>query len=76
MMRLMYQYPAYKLDDIKEINHPELWIKANPNLGITVDYSVYQQDVERAEKAPASRNDIVAKKIWNTRCRLHLFLCI
>ena len=52
----------YKLDDIKEINHPELWVKANPNLGITVDYDVYQQDVERAEKAPASRNDIIAKR--------------
>ena len=52
----------YKLDDIAEVNYPELWLKANPNLGITVDYSVYQQDVERAEKAPAAKNDIMAKR--------------
>lgn len=52
----------YQLDDIEEINHPELWQKANPNLGKTVSYEVYQQDVERAEKAPATRNDILAKR--------------
>lgn len=52
----------YKLDDIKEINDPAMWPKANPNLGKTVTYEVYQQDVERAEKAPASRNDILAKR--------------
>lgn len=52
----------YKLDDIKEVNNPELWIKANPNLGITVKYEVYHRDVERAEKAPAARNDILAKR--------------
>lgn len=52
----------YKLDDIKEINHPELWIKANPNLGKTVTYETYQLDVERAENSPAARNDIIAKR--------------
>lgn len=52
----------YCLDDIKEIEYPELWVKANPNLGYTVDYEVYQRDVERAEKVPAARNDIVAKR--------------
>ena len=52
----------YKLDDIEEINHPELWIKANPGLGKTVTYETYQLDVERAEKVPASRNDIIAKR--------------
>lgn len=52
----------YKMDSIKEIAHPELWLKANPNLGITVDYETYHRDVERAEKAPASSNDILAKR--------------
>lgn len=52
----------YKLDDIEEINHPELWKKANPNLGLTVRYEVYHDDVERAEKNPAQRNDIIAKR--------------
>ena len=52
----------YKLDDISEINDPNMWIKANPNLGITVSYETYQLDVERAEKAPAARNDILAKR--------------
>lgn len=52
----------YKLDDIEEVNQPEMWIKANPNLGQTVTYDVYHLDVERAEKAPASRNDILAKR--------------
>ena len=52
----------YKLDDIKEVSDPSKWIKANPNLGITVSYEAYQQDVERAEKAPATRNDILAKR--------------
>lgn len=52
----------YKLDDIKEINDPSMWVKANPNLGKTVTYETYQLDVERAEKAPASRNDILAKR--------------
>ena len=52
----------YKLDNIEEVNNPDMWIKANPNLGQTVSYEVYQQDVERAEKAPASRNDILAKR--------------
>ena len=45
-----------------EVAHPEFWLKANPNLGKTVSYEVYQQDVERAEKAPATRNDILAKR--------------
>ena len=52
----------YKLDDIKEISDPLTWIKANPNLGKTVTYETYQLDVERAEKAPATRNDILAKR--------------
>jgi len=52
----------YKLDDIAEVNHPELWIKASPNLGLTVTYDVYHQEVERAEKAPATRNDTLAKR--------------
>ena len=52
----------YKLDDVKEVAHPELWIKANPNLGATVDYETYQRDVEIAEKSPSARNDILAKR--------------
>jgi phage terminase large subunit-like protein len=52
----------YKLDDVEEVNQPEMWLKANPNLGQTVTYDVYHLDVERAEKAPAARNDILAKR--------------
>lgn len=52
----------YKLDDIDEVNNPDMWIKANPNLGLTVSYETYQLDVERAENAPAARNDILAKR--------------
>lgn len=52
----------YKLDDVEEVNDPNMWVKANPNLGKTVKYEVYQLDVERAEKAPAARNDILAKR--------------
>lgn len=52
----------YKLDSIDEVADPEMWIKANPNLGKTVTYETYQLDVERAEKAPATRNDILAKR--------------
>src|SRR3954463_14993998 len=52
----------YKLDDLEEVNDPSKWIKANPNLGLTVSYETYHLDVERAEKAPASRNDILAKR--------------
>lgn len=52
----------YKLDDISEVANPEMWIKANPNLGKTVSYETYQLDVERAENAPAARNDILAKR--------------
>lgn len=52
----------YRLDDIQEVNNPETWIKANPNLGKTVSYETYQLDVERAEKSPAARNDILAKR--------------
>lgn len=52
----------YRLDDIKEVAHPETWIKANPNLGKTVTYETYQLDVERAEKTPSARNDILAKR--------------
>lgn len=52
----------YKLDSIEEVGKPETWLKANPNLGQTVKYETYQLDVERAEKAPAARNDILAKR--------------
>lgn len=52
----------YKLDSIDEVAYPEMWVKANPNLGKTVSYETYQLDVERAEKAPAARNDILAKR--------------
>lgn len=62
-------YPAihtsiwwYKLDDISEVSNPEMWLKANPNIGKTVTYETYQLDVERAENAPAARNDILAKR--------------
>jgi phage terminase large subunit-like protein len=52
----------YGLDDIKEVSKPELWLKANPNLGKTVDYETYERDVERAENVPSARNDILAKR--------------
>lgn len=52
----------YKLDNIEEVSNPDMWIKAQPNLGKTVSYEVYQNDVERAEKAPSARNDILAKR--------------
>ena len=52
----------YRLDDISEVGDPAMWLKANPNLGRTVSYETYQLDVERAEKAPAVRNDILAKR--------------
>lgn len=52
----------YKLDSIDEVGNPEMWLKANPNLGKTVTYETYQLDVERAEKSPANRNDILAKR--------------
>lgn len=52
----------YKLDSIDEVADPAMWVKANPNLGKTVSYETYQLDVERAEKAPATRNDILAKR--------------
>ena len=52
----------YKLDDIDEVNNPDMWIKANPNLGKIVTYETYQLEVERAEQNPSSRNDILAKR--------------
>lgn len=52
----------YKLDDIKEIAYPDLWLKANPNIGKTVSMETYQQEVERAENVPSARNDILAKR--------------
>ena len=52
----------YKLDELEEVGNPDMWRKANPNIGITVSYETYQLAVERAEKAPASRNDILAKR--------------
>ena len=67
ILRGEYQAPHisiwhYKLDELEEISEPATWLKANPNLGKTVTYDVYHLDVERAEKAPASRNDILAKR--------------
>jgi phage terminase large subunit-like protein len=67
ILRGEYQAPHvsiwhYKLDEIEEINNPAMWLKANPNLGQTITYDTYHLDVERAEKAPASRNDILAKR--------------
>ena len=63
------KYPAehisiwyYRLDDPREVEDRDMWIKANPNLGVTVDYDVYERDKERAENAPATRNDILAKR--------------
>lgn len=52
----------YKLDTLDEINNPAMWVKANPNIGKTVQYEAYQLDVERAERVPAARNDILAKR--------------
>lgn len=52
----------YKLDDISEVSDARMWVKANPNLGITVSYETYQSDVERAENVPSARNDILAKR--------------
>lgn len=52
----------YRLDNVDEVGDPDMWLKANPNLGKTVTYETYQRDVERAEKAPANRNDILAKR--------------
>ena len=52
----------YKLDDMKELNNPQMWIKANPNLGATVTYETYKIELERAEKNPSVRNDILAKR--------------
>ena len=52
----------YKLDSVDEVGDPAMWLKANPNLGKTVSYETYQRDVERAEKVPAARNDILAKR--------------
>ena len=52
----------YRLDDVKEVSDPSMWVKANPNIGKTVTYEAYQLDVERAENAPSARNDILAKR--------------
>ena len=52
----------YRLDNEQEVGDPEMWLKANPNIGLTVDWTVYQEDKERAENAPSSRNDILAKR--------------
>lgn len=70
LMRILKgDYPAihtsiwyYRLDNIKEVAHPELWVKANPNLNKTVSYETYQEEVTRAENAPEARNDILAKR--------------
>ena len=52
----------YRLDDVSEVANPDMWVKANPNLGKTVSYETYQLEVERAEKAPSTRNDTLAKR--------------
>ena len=52
----------YKLDDISEVAHPTMWVKANPNLGYTVSYETYQREVARAENAPSTKNDMLAKR--------------
>ena len=52
----------YKLDDVKEVGRPDLWVKANPNIGKTVSYEAYQMDVDRAMAAPSTKNDILAKR--------------
>ena len=52
----------YQLDDVKEVANPDFWIKANPNIGITVSYDAYQNDVDTAERNPSQRNDILAKR--------------
>lgn len=52
----------YRLDDVAEVGQPEMWLKANPNLGATVSYDTYQKEVERAESQPATRSDILAKR--------------
>lgn len=52
----------YQLDSIDEVNHPEMWLKANPNLGKTVSYETYQRDVDMIEKSPSERNDVLAKR--------------
>ena len=57
-----YSIWYYRLDDIKEVSDPEMWVKANPNLGKTVSYETYQLDVEKAETVPSARNDILAKR--------------
>lgn len=57
-----YSIWYYRLDDVKEVNDPAMWVKANPNLGKTVSYETYQLDVDRAERVPAARNDILAKR--------------
>lgn len=67
ILRGEYQAPHvsiwhYKLDSIEEVADPSTWLKANPNLGLTVSYDTYHRDVERAEQAPATRNDILAKR--------------
>ena len=67
ILKLKYWAPNtsiwwYQLDSVKEIVYPELWRKAQPNLGFTVDYETYQVEVERAENSPSSRNDIIAKR--------------
>lgn len=52
----------YKLDSIEEVTKPQMWVKANPNIGLTVSYEAYQADVDRAENVPSARNDILAKR--------------
>ena len=64
----------HKLDDLEEVGKPEMWLKANPHIGLTVDWDVYQQDVERAEKSPSARNDILAKRFdWPMEGEAYFF---
>lgn len=61
-VNLHYSIFYYRLDDISEIGNMDMWVKANPNLGVTVEYETYQQEVEKAEAIPSSRNEIIAKR--------------
>ena len=63
----------YKLDDLEEVKNPDMWIKAQPNLGKTVSYSTYHKAVERAEKAPSQQNDILAKRFGIPRAGFTYF---
>jgi phage terminase large subunit-like protein len=65
----------YKLDELEEIKNPDYWVKAQPNLGKTVSYSTYHKAVERAEKSPSQRNDILAKRFGIPMTSVHSLFC-